>query len=232
MMSRGNATPKIIIVVAAHADDEALGCGGTIARHVAEGDIVHAVFLADGVSSRIGIEPSELNERMAACENARQILGITSNTYLGLPDNRLDSLALIEVIKRLEPVIKKLQPDIIYTHHHGDLNVDHRITHQAVLTVCRPMPGNRVQAIYAFEVMSSTDWATPAAEPFVPNHYVEISNFLNTKIAALRSYAKEMRVTPHSRSMENLIHLASHRGNSVGVSAAEAFVTVRVVRKE
>ncbi len=231
-MNLRNSAPKIILVIAAHADDEALGCGGTIARHVIEGDIVHAVFLADGVSSRLGIESSELNERMAASEKARQILGITSNTYLGLPDNRLDSLALIEVIQQLEPIIKKLQPDIVYTHHHGDLNVDHRITHQAVLTVCRPMPGSCVQAIYAFEVMSSTEWATPAAEPFLPNHYVEISNFLNTKMEALRSYAKEMCATPHSRSMENLIHLASYRGNSVGVSAAEAFVTVRSVRKE
>lgn len=221
---------KTVLIVAAHTDDEALGCGGTIARHVAEGDIVYAVFMADGVSSRAQADQDDLANRNAAAEQAREILGIRENVYLGFPDNRLDSLPLIEVIQRLEPIISKLQPNIIYSHHHGDLNVDHRITHQAVLTACRPMPGSHVQAIYAFEVMSSTEWATPIAEPFVPNHYVDISDQLNTKIAALRAYQLEMRAAPHSRSLEHVAHLAHHRGHTVGVVAAEAFVTVRTVR--
>jgi LmbE family N-acetylglucosaminyl deacetylase len=221
---------KTVLIVAAHTDDEALGCGGTIARHVAEGDIVYAVFMADGVSSRAQADQEDLANRNAAAEHAREILGIRENVYLGLPDNRLDSLPLIEVIQRLEPIISKLQPNIIYTHHHGDLNVDHRITHQAVLTACRPMPGTHVQAIYAFEVMSSTEWATPIAEPFVPNHYVDISDQLNTKIAALQAYQLEMREAPHSRSLEHVTHLAHHRGHTVGVAAAEAFLTVRTVR--
>lgn len=221
---------KTVLIVAAHTDDEALGCGGTIARHVAEGDNVYAVFMADGVSSRAQADQNDLATRNAAAEYAREILGIRENFYLGLADNRLDSFPLIEVIQRLEPIIRKLQPNIIYTHHHGDLNVDHRITHQATLTACRPMPGNSIQAIYAFEVMSSTEWATPTAEPFVPNHYVDISDQLNTKIDALRAYQLEMRDAPHSRSIEHLTHLAHHRGHTVGMVAAEAFVTVRTVR--
>lgn len=221
---------KTILIVAAHTDDEALGCGGTIARHVAEGDNVYAVFMADGVSSRTKAGKDDLANRNAAAEQAREILGIRENFYLGLPDNRLDSLPLIEVIQCLEPIICKLQPNIIYTHHHGDLNVDHRITHQAVLTACRPIPGSSVQAIYAFEVMSSTEWATPVAEPFVPNHYVNISNQINIKLEALRAYQLEMREAPHSRSIEHLAHLAHHRGHIVGVVAAEAYVTVRTVR--
>lgn len=219
-----------VLVVAAHTDDEALGCGGTIARHVTEGDVVYAVFMADGVSSRAQADQDDLANRNAAAEHAREILGIRKNVYLGLPDNRLDSLPLIEVIQRLEPIIRKLQPNILYTHHHGDLNVDHRITHQAVLTASRPMPGSHVQAIYAFEVMSSTEWATPMAEPFVPNHYVDISDQLNTKMDALKAYQLEMRDAPHSRSIEHMAHLAHHRGHTVGVVAAEAFVTVRTVR--
>lgn len=219
-----------VLIVAAHTDDEALGCGGTIARHVAEGDTVYAVFMADGVSSRAQADQEDLENRNAAAERAREILGIQENFYLGLPDNRLDSLPLIEVVQRLEPIIRKLQPNIIYTHHHGDLNVDHRITHQVVLTACRPMPGSRVQAIYAFEVMSSTEWATPIAEPFLPNHYVDISDQINTKMDALRAYQLEMRDAPHSRSFEHLSHLAQHRGYTVGVMAAEAFVVVRTVR--
>jgi LmbE family N-acetylglucosaminyl deacetylase len=221
---------RTVLIVAAHTDDEVLGCGGAIARHVAEGDTVYVVFMADGVSSRAQADQEGLANRNAAAEQARRILGIQESFYLGLPDNRLDSLPLIEIVQLLEPVIRKLQPNIIYTHHHGDLNVDHRVAHQAVLTACRPMPGSHVQAIYAFEVMSSTEWATPIAEPFVPNHYVDISNQLSTKIDALRAYQLEMRDAPHSRSFEHIVHLAHHRGHTVGVVAAEGFVTVRTVR--
>jgi LmbE family N-acetylglucosaminyl deacetylase len=221
---------KTVLVVAAHTDDEALGCGGTIARHVADGDVVFAVFMTDGVSSRAQAGHDDVTNRNEAAEQARELLGIRENFYLGLPDNRLDSLPLIDVIQLLEPIIYKLQPNIIYTHHHGDLNIDHRITHRAVLTACRPMPGRNVQAIYAFEVMSSTEWATPIAEPFVPNHYVDISNQLNIKLKALSAYQLEMRDAPHSRCLENLAHLAHHRGNTVGVVAAEAFVAIRTIR--
>lgn len=221
---------KIVLVVAAHSDDEALGCGGTIARHVSEGDCVYAIFMADGVSSRIQTDPHHFLSRKAAAERAMEILGIQESFFLGLPDNRLDSLPLIDIIKHLEPIIGMLQPNIIYTHHYGDLNVDHRITHQAILTACRPTPGCSVQEIYAFEVMSSTEWATPIADPFVPNHYVDIYHQLNTKLDALQAYKLEMREAPHSRNIDHLVHLAHHRGNSVGMLAAEAFVTVRTLR--
>lgn len=221
---------KEILVVAAHADDEALGCGGTIARHVAEGDIVHAVFLADGISSRQGADSHELARRLAATEQARQVLGIATTTFLELPDNRLDSLALIEVIQPLEMVMRQINPQIIYTHHYGDLNVDHRIAHQAVMTACRATPESSVKEIYAFEVMSSTEWSSVGLAPFLPNLFVNISAYLAIKLQALEAYALEMRPAPHSRSMEHLTALAKHRGHCVGVDAAEAFMVMRVVR--
>lgn len=221
---------KAVLVVAAHSDDEALGCGGTVARHVAEGDVVYAVFLADGVSSRQQGGGFELEQRNAAAEKASKILGISKNYYFGLPDNRLDSLPLIEVVQQLEPIISQLRPEIVYTHHHGDLNIDHRITHQAVMTVCRPMPGSTVRQIHAYEVMSSTEWATPTHSPFLPNCYVDISDFLAIKLEALKAYQFEMREEPHSRSLKHLEYLARHRGNTVGVAAAEAFVTLRSLR--
>jgi LmbE family N-acetylglucosaminyl deacetylase len=221
---------KTILVVAAHTDDEVLGCGGTVARHAADGDDVYAIFMADGVTSRSQAKQSDLTSRTCAAENARKILGIRKNFYLGLPDNRLDSVPLIDVIQRLEPIIHELNPSIVYTHHHGDLNVDHRITHQAVLTACRPVPGSSVRAIYTFEVMSSTEWATPIADPFMPNHYVDINRHLNTKLDALRAYQLEMREAPHSRSIEHLKYLAHNRGHIVGLVAAEAFVMVRAIR--
>lgn len=219
-----------VLIVCAHTDDEVLGCGGTIARHVTEGDAVFAVFLADGVSSRAQSDEKESAQRYAAAESARAILGVRENYYLDLPDNRLDCLPLIEVIHCLEPIITKIKPTLIYTHHHGDLNVDHRITNQAVLTICRPLPASSVKAIYAFEVMSSTEWALPTVNPFLPNHYVNISHQLQTKMDALRAYQSEMRDSPHSRSLEHIFHLAQHRGHCVGVKAAEAFVTIRSIR--
>ncbi len=218
-----------VLVVAAHTDDEALGCGGTIARHVAEGDTVYAVFMADGVTSREGAVQENAMDRIAAAENARTILGIKENIYLGLPDNRMDSIPLLDVVQKLEPIIDRLQPNIVYTHHHGDLNVDHRITHQVVMTTCRPQPGSSVRAVYAFEVMSSTEWAAPTAEPFLPNYFVDISNYLQKKNDVLNAYHLEMRRVPHSRSAEHLTTLANHRGQSVGVTAAEAFMLIRVV---
>lgn len=221
---------KTILVVAAHADDEALGCGGTIARHVAEGDTVHAVFLADGVSSRQGAEARELEQRFAATEQARQVLGITTTTFLGLPDNRLDSLPLIQVIQPLEAVIRQINPQVIYTHHYGDLNVDHRIAHQAVMTACRATPENSVKEIFTFEVMSSTEWSSVGLAPFLPNLFVDISAYIEVKFQALNAYTLEMRSAPHSRSLEHLNFLARHRGNSVGVPVAEAFMVMRVVR--
>ncbi len=221
---------KTVLIVAAHTDDEAIGCGGTIARHVAEGDIVYAIFITDGVSARLQTGQSELAKRNAAAECARKILGIRKNFYFELPDNCLDSLPLIDVIQRLEPIVAKLKPNIIYTHHHGDLNIDHRITHQAVLTACRPLPGSTVCEIYAFEVASSTDWAAPTAEPFLANYFVDVSAHLATKLEALNAYQLEMRDAPHSRNIQHLKYLAYHRGHTVGIIAAEAFVTVRFVR--
>lgn len=219
-----------VLVVAAHSDDEALGCGGTIARHTAEGDTVYVVFLADGISSRQRSSPKDLKIRNSSAECAGAILGIRESFFLGLPDNRLDSLPLIEIVQPLELVLSKLQPKIIYTHHHGDLNVDHRIAHQAVMTACRPVPSSSVKEIYAFEVTSSTEWATPIEKPFIPNYYVDISNQLMTKLEALKAYQLEMRDAPHSRSIEHSVHLAHHRGYSIGVRAAEAFVAVRTLR--
>lgn len=221
---------RTVLVVAAHSDDEALGCGGTISRHVAEGDTVYAVFLADGVSSRNCGSCSDQDDRMAAAEQARQVLGIYKNYYLGLPDNRLDSLPLLDVIQPLERVISEVKPEIIYTHHYGDLNVDHQITHQAVMTACRPMPGSYLKEIYTFEVMSSTEWAASNESPFFPNYYVDIGNYLDVKLKALNMYIMEMREEPHSRSIKHIEYLARHRGSTVGVIAAEAFMAIRILR--
>lgn len=219
-----------VLVVAAHTDDEALGCGGTIARHVAEGDTVYAVFMADGVTSRSNVCDRDLVIRNSAATIAADILGIKEIYHLGLPDNRMDSIPLLDAVQKLEPVIDKLKPNIVYTHHHGDLNVDHRITHQAVMTACRPVPGSCVRSIFSFEIMSSTEWAAQGQSAFLPNHFVDVTDYLHIKIAALKAYTIEMRTAPHSRSISHINSLAVHRGMSVGVDAAEAFSVIRSLR--
>ena len=220
---------KTVLVVVAHADDEALGCGGTISRHIEQGDRVHLVLMADGVRSRTYASEADLTRRIEASKRAQTILGISSTFSLELPDNRADSVPLLEIVQKLEPIIEKIRATVIYTHHHGDLNIDHRLTHAAVMTACRPQPGSTVREIYGFEVLSSTEWAATQESPFLPNCFVDISQHLRTKLKALEAYAEEMREAPHSRSMEHAEVLARHRGYSIGVDAAEAFEVYRII---
>lgn len=221
---------KTVLVVVAHTDDEALGCGGTIARHVARNDAVYAVFLADGVTSRPYASTVELDERNAAARKAQHILGIQHTYMLGFPDQRTDSVPFLEIVKALEDVFQDVQPEVVYTHHSGDLNIDHRITHQAVMTACRPVPGACVKQIYAFEVLSSTEWNTPGIAPFVPNVFVDITDYLAIKMEALAAYELEMRSEPHSRSLINAKRLAEFRGSCIGIKAAEGLSLVRSIQ--
>lgn len=218
---------KTVLVVAAHADDETLGCGGTIARHVAEGDAVHVIFMADGVGSRNNEFGKDLDERNSARTLALKMLGVSFSHSLDFLDNRMDSLPLLDIVQPLEKLIGEIRPCTIYTHHYGDLNVDHRLTHQAVLTVCRPQPGSAIREILTFEVMSSTEWAGVGQRVFKPNTFVDISGHWPKKLHALEAYALEMRPAPHSRCIDHLDVLARHRGCCVGVERAEAFEMIR-----
>lgn len=221
---------KKVLVVAAHADDEALGCGGTIVNHVTDGDRVYTVFLADGVTSRQGSVTGELKQRNKAADAALDILGVEESFMLGFPDNKLDSVPLLELVQALEDIVNQVEPDIIYTHHVGDLNIDHRIAHQATLTAIRPLPGSTIRQVYAYEVLSATEWNTPGINPFLPNVFVDISSSIEKKITALEAYELEMRPPPHSRSTINSKRIAELRGNAVGVEFAEAFMLIRMIR--
>jgi len=218
-----------ILVIGAHSDDEALGCAGTIAKHVSQGDEVHFLFMTDGVGSRL-IRANEAKERLTTAQKAADILGVKSFKNLNFPDNKMDSISLLDVVKQIEIQIENIQPDVIYTHHIGDLNIDHQITHKAVMTACRPQPGYCVKEIYVFEVLSSTEWQTPGYLPFLPNVYVDISDQIEIKHKVLEIYSDEMHQSPHSRNIENVIRLNALRGSAVGVSSAEAFMSVRVLK--
>lgn len=219
---------KRVLVVAAHADDEALGCGGTIARHVAEGDLVSVLFMTDGVGSRAGLD-AERQLRLEASERACAVLGINSIARRDFEDNKMDQYPLLDVVREVEMVLAEVRPDVVYTHHHGDLNADHRVTHAAVMTACRPQPGFSVAEIFAFEVLSSSEWATPGVAPFIPVRFVDISGYVEPKQHALEAYRLEMREPPHTRSIDNAMRLTALRGNAVGCAHAEAFAVLRSI---
>jgi N-acetylglucosamine malate deacetylase 1 len=223
-------SPKTIVVIAAHPDDEVLGCGGTLARHASDGDSVHILFLADGVSSRQSVSESASEVRMESACSAAEILGARRPSTLALPDNKLDSLPLLEIVQGVESFLADKQPTIVYTHHGGDLNIDHRIAHQATMTAARPQPDTKIKTILSFETPSSTEWATPAIGlPFRPNHFVDVSDYANCKLEALKQYDAEMRPFPHARSVEAVEALMRTRGTSVGLTCAEAFICERNV---
>ncbi|MFT6910133.1 MAG: LmbE family N-acetylglucosaminyl deacetylase [Oleiphilaceae bacterium] len=221
--------PKTVLVVAAHSDDEALGCAGTVAKHVATGDKVHVLFMTDGVGARED-DLIEVNKRLSAAEKVAELLGLSSMQNLDFPDNKMDTVALLDVTQAIEKQVVEIQPDIIYTHHIGDLNIDHQITHKAVMTACRPQPDFCVKEIYTFEVLSSTEWNTPGCHPFFPNTFVDITKYIDIKVQVVNLYVDEMRKIPHSRSIKNIIQLNELRGNSVGVNYAEAFMLMRYMR--
>jgi N-acetylglucosamine malate deacetylase 1 len=220
--------PRRVLVIGAHPDDEVLGAGGTIARHVQEGDEVCVLILTDGVTSH----HNETALQKAAARSACRALGTTDVRFVDLPDQRLDGLPLLEVIRPISAVIKDLRPDVVYTHHRGDANQDHRTAFAATLVATRPFGDNPVQRLLCYEVASSTEWGPPFAEwAFLPTVYVDISQTLETKIRAFEAYrdtfVSEVRVFPHPRSPEGVRVYALHHGIAAGMRAAEAFVLVR-----
>ena len=224
-----------ILVIAAHPDDEVLGCGGTIARHADTGDQVNVLIMAEGATSRrLQRDRAQASEELSALQEAAKtagtILGAAGVELLDLPDNRLDSLERLDLIKKIENRIGCYQPEVIYVHHAGDVNVDHRRLHEAVITACRPTPGQLVRRILSYEVASSSEWQPPGSGPaFTPNWFIDISGQWDRKREALLAYASEMRAWPHARSLEALEPLARWRGAQVGVEAAEAFFLLRQV---
>lgn len=238
-MSENNsaAAPCKVLVIAAHPDDEVIGCGGAIARHAANGDQVAVLIVAEGATSRASQrDRSSAKDELTALASAAQIansaLGVTRLNLLDFPDNRMDSVERLDVIKRIEAEIAIWQPATVYTHHAGDVNIDHRIVHDAVVVACRPQPGHCVRTLLFFEVASSTEWRPSASGPaFLPDWFVGIDDFWEAKRAALDAYASEMRESPHPRSVAALEHLARWRGATVGLSMAEAFMLGRLIER-
>ncbi len=225
------------LVVAAHPDDEVLGVGGVMSQLSKRSGGLHILILGEGVTSRAGLAAGERESALAKlrsdAERVAKLVGAASVTFEGLPDNRFDSLPLLEIVHRVEQVIARLRPRTIFTHHPGDLNVDHAMTFRAVLTATRPMENTPVRQIYTFEVPSSTEWAFQQLQPpFRPNVFFDISKSIDEKVLAMSFYESEARGFPHPRSGEALRVLARRWGSVVGLQYAEAFELVRSIETE
>jgi len=224
-----------VLVIAAHPDDEVLGCGATAARLVMDGHEVHFAILGEGVTSRhsdrADADAAQLATLHRQAHAAAAKIGVKNLVLDKLPDNRLDTVPLLDIVKIIEDLVERIKPEVVYTHHGGDLNIDHTVIHRAVLTATRPTAGQPVREIYAFEVPSSTEWAFQRIEPsFRPNVFVDVTRTLEAKIAAMECYESEARKFPHPRSPEALRALAMRWGSVVGCAAAEAFELVRSIR--
>ena len=223
-------TGKNIICIVAHPDDEALGVGGTLIRHVRAGDRVEIIILSDGEGSKTDPEARDAQRTDKANQWAERA-GCSVRRICDLPDQRFDTVPMVEIVALLQEELSEIDADVIYTHHPGDLNHDHRIVCQATLVAVRPMhAAGRAPTVYAFETPSSTDQA-PNVAPFLfmPNHFVVLDDLIEKKMEALETYENELGDAPHPRSRESIRALSRKRGAECGAEAAEAFVLLRSV---
>lgn len=212
---------EVVLVVVAHPDDEVLGMGGTIHKLGLLGSRVRVVFLSEGISAREKIRES-LENRRAAATNALKHLNCLDVHFYDFPDNSMDAIPLIEIVKTIEKHISEFHPTILFSHFPNDLNVDHRITSQACLVAARPKVNCKIKSMFYFEVQSSTEWNFGATQ-FVPTLFVDITNSFESKMNAFKEYKVEIEDFPEARSLAGAEARSVVRGVTVGVSNAEAF---------
>ncbi len=222
---------EVVLIVVAHPDDETIGMGGSIKKHIFKGDEVYAISMTDGVGSRDLSSSKEVKSRIESAKLASSLLGFKWEKSYDFADNKLDSYPLLEVVKCVEEAKSKYDPTIVYTHSNADLNIDHRVIANAVLTAFRPQPNENCREIRLFEVPSATDYGNNIVTGFFkPNLFISLEKkHWEAKLSALKAYKNEIKEYPHSRSLESIQNLAKLRGNQIGVNMAESFQIVRKI---
>lgn len=224
---------KKILIIAAHPDDEVLGCFGTVARLIKKGYEAYTLILGEGKTSRdeeriVENKKDEIEVLNTEIVKANEIIGIKKVFVESFPDNRFDRVDLLDIIKVISKVKDEIRPDIIFTHYEHDLNIDHQITYKAVVTATRPMQDECVKEIYSFEILSSTEWNYPLS--FSPDTFFDISETIDLKVKAMKEYTSELCEYPHPRSIEGINLNAKYQGMRVGKKYVEAFKNIRVIK--
>lgn len=224
---------KTILVIAAHPDDEVLGCGATIARLINEGHAVYTLILGEGITARDEKRDKEkrakeLRVLRQQAIKANKLLGVKDIFFFDYPDNRFDQMILLDIVKSIERIKNTVKPHTIFTHYSNDLNIDHQLTYQAVITATRPLPQETVREIYSFEILSSTQWRYPIT--FSPNVFFDVTDHIESKRDAMGVYTSELMSYPHPRSLDGIKINAQYWGVQIGVACAEAFKCIRIIR--
>ena len=210
-----------VLVVAAHPDDEVIGCGGTIARHVANGDVVYLLILTEIYAPDWDMK--EFDQRKKEALSAAKVLGIKEVMFGGFPTVKLNTVPTIALTAKLQAAVAKYQPQVVYIPPRGDINADHDAAHRAALVGCRPLFNSPVRKLISYEIAPTTRFNPPGEGVFAANYYLDISKYLKAKLRAMRQYRLELRKDPHPRSLQGLTVFARERGLAIGVDYAEAF---------
>ncbi len=219
---------KRVLVIAPHADDEIIGVGGTLVKHIARGDEVYICVVTKGTEPLFKKEGTErCLKEMAICHEK---LGVKKTFELNFPAVMLENVPRHEFNGALLKVFNEVQPQIVYIPHFGDMQKDHTLVAEAAMVCVRPKYDNKIEGVYAYETLSETEWNTPhTANAFIPQRYVDISNTMEKKLELLNCYQTQVSAFPNPRSLEAVESLAKYRGATVMVKAAEAFAVIREI---
>lgn len=219
---------KRILIIAAHPDDEILGCGGSIAKYKSSGHEIFLCVLSNGEGSR---KFPQIDKRLAALRKAKDFLEVDHLTVNTFSDSKFDTHPLLDIVQSIEEIIKNFNPHIVLTHSDSDLNIDHKITHLATMTAARPLPNQSLEKILSYEVNSSTEYSL-SKNPFWANYFEELSILhVNSKLNALSCYEDELRTYPHPRSLEAIKAQLMVRGTNAGLHYAEAFKVEKIISR-
>jgi LmbE family N-acetylglucosaminyl deacetylase len=217
-----------VLIVAPHPDDEVLGCGGVIGRHVASGDDVYVVIVSKGVADEFS--PDLVEQARQEATMANKVLGTKRVFLLDFPAPRLDAVPTSSLAAALKNVVVNVQATTVYLPHHGDIHGDHKAVYWATLVATRPNGDFFPARLLCYETLSETEWGAPIpSDVFAPTVFVDVSQYLGVKLEAMKCYRSQLAPSPKARSLASIEALARVRGSTIGVTAAEAFSLIREV---